>query len=176
MARLPILEDPDPRLRTVAEPVREFDSALGRLIDNMIETLQATGAVGLSATQVDVHRQVVVIDVAGDGRAPQVYVNPRSLSEDTLAMVEESCLSVPGVVESVRRHARMRVAAVDRDGRPFERRLEGAAAVVLQHEMDHLRGVLFTDRLSFLRRIRASRQRRRHASAARAQATGVLDV
>jgi peptide deformylase len=164
MARLAILEDPDPRLRTVAEPVREFDAALARLIDDMIETLRASRAVGLAATQVDVHRQIVVIDVSGDGSAPQVYVNPRSLSEDTLAMVEESCLSVPGVVESVRRNARMRVAAVDRDGRPFERRLEGAPAVVLQHEMDHLRGVLFTDRLSFFRRLRARRQQRRHAA------------
>lgn len=162
MARLPILEDPDPRLRTVAEPVNMFDTELDRLVDDMIETMHSGRAVGLAATQVDVHRQIIVIDVSGNGSAPQVYINPRSLSEDTLAMVEESCLSVPGVVESVRRHARMRVAAVDRDGRPFERRLEGAAAVVLQHEMDHLHGVLFTDRLSFFRRLNARRQRRLH--------------
>ncbi len=166
MTLLPILEDPDPRLRTVAEPVDVFDAALHRLIDDMIETMHSGHAVGLAATQVDVHRQIVVIDVSGDASAPQVYINPRSLSEDTLAMVEESCLSVPGVVESVRRHARMRVAAVDRDGRPFERQLEGAAAVVLQHEIDHLRGILFTDRLSFLRRLSARRQRRRHLATA----------
>ncbi len=166
MARLAILEAPDPRLRTVAEPVREFDAALARLIDDLIDTLRATHAVGLAATQVDVHRQIVVVDVSGDRSAPQVFINPRSLAQDTLAMVEESCLSVPGVVASVRRHARMHVAAVDRDGQPFERRLEGAAAVVLQHEMDHLRGVLFTDRLSFWRRLRARRQQRRHAATA----------
>lgn len=164
MTRLTILADPDPRLRTVAEPVRDFDAALARLVEDMIETLHASRAVGLAATQVDVHRQIVVVDVTDDRSAPRVYINPRSLSEDTLAIVEESCLSVPGVVASVRRHARMHVAALDSGGQPFEQRLEGAAAVVLQHEMDHLRGVLFTDHLSWLGRLRARRQQRRHAA------------
>jgi peptide deformylase len=152
--RLPILEYPDPRLRTVALPVTVFDATLAQLIDDMLETLYASKAIGLAATQVDVHRQVVVLDVSGDASAPQVFINPQVLSQDTPAMVEEGCLSVPGVLDSVRRSARMRVQAQQRDGAMFDCRLEGLAAVCLQHEMDHLVGRLFVDRLSYLKRLR----------------------
>jgi peptide deformylase len=152
--RLPILEYPDPRLRTVAQPVTVFDATLSQLIDDMFETLYASKAIGLAATQVDVHRQVVVLDVSGDASAPQVFINPRVLSRDTLAMVEEGCLSVPGVLDSVRRSARMRVQAQQRDGAMFDCRLEGLAAVCLQHEMDHLVGRLFVDHLSYFKRLR----------------------
>jgi peptide deformylase len=152
--RLPILEYPDPRLRTVALPVTVFDATLAQLVDDMLETLYASKAIGLAATQVDVHRQVVVLDLSGDASAPQVFINPRVLSRDTPAMVEESCLSVPGVLDSVRRSARMKVQAQQRDGAMFDRRLEGLEAVCLQHEIDHLAGRLFVDRLSFLKRLR----------------------
>jgi len=152
--RLPILEYPDPRLRNVALPVTVFDATLAQLIDDMLETLYASKAIGLAATQVDVHRQVVVLDVSGDASAPQVFINPKVLSQDTPAMVEEGCLSVPGVLDSVRRSARMRVQAQQRDGAMFDCRLEGLAAVCLQHEMDHLVGRLFVDHLSYLKRLR----------------------
>jgi peptide deformylase len=152
--RLPILEYPDPRLRTVAQPVTGFDAPFSQLVDDLLETLYATRAIGLAATQVDVHRRVVVMDLSGDGSAPQVFVNPQVLSQDTVGMVEESCLSVPGVVESVRRATRLRVRARDREGAAVERRLEGVPAVCLLHEIDHLDGRLFVDHLSYLRRLR----------------------
>lgn len=152
--RLPILEYPDPRLRTVALPVTVFDAALAQLVEDMFETLYTSKAIGLAATQVDVHRQVIVLDVSGDASAPQVFVNPQVLSHDTPAMVEEGCLSVPGVLDCVRRSARMRVQAQQRDGTEFESHLEGVAAVCLQHEMDHLVGRLFVDHLSYLKRLR----------------------
>jgi peptide deformylase len=166
--RLPILEYPDPRLRTVAQPVTAFDAGFAQLVDDLLETMYATRAIGLAATQVDVHRRVVVMDVSGDASAPQVFVNPRVLSQDTPGMVEESCLSVPGVVDSVRRATRLRVGAQDRGGAPFDRRLEGVAAVCLLHEIDHLDGRLFVDHLSYLRRLRLrwKRGRERRAVAA----------
>jgi peptide deformylase len=154
MPQLRVLELPDPRLRQRAAAVESFDAELRQLVSDMLETLTATRALGLAATQVDVHRQVIVMDVSETRDAPQVFVNPRSLRQDTLAMVEESCLSVPGVSASVKRCVQMRVAAQDVDGKPFETSLSGLAAVCLQHEMDHLQGVLFTDRLPFLQRLR----------------------
>jgi peptide deformylase len=154
MARLRVLELPDPRLRLRAAPVECFDAALQQLVADMLETLHATRAIGLAATQVDVQRQVIVMDVSAARTEPQVFVNPRSLGQDTLAMVEESCLSVPGVSASVRRCVQMRVAAQDAHGNAFEKSLTGLAAVCLQHEMDHLQGTLFTDRLPFLQRLR----------------------
>jgi peptide deformylase len=152
--RLAVLTHPDPRLRTVAQPVTEFGAALSQLVDDLLETMYAARAIGLSATQVDVHQRVVVLDVSADGRAPQVYVNPQVLAQDTFGMVEESCMSVPGVLDSVRRATRLRVRAQGRDGVPFERRIEGMNAVCLLHEIDHLDGRLFVDRLSWLRRLR----------------------
>ncbi len=152
--RRQILEYPDPRLRIVAQPVTEFDAELSRLVDDLLETMTVTRAIGLAATQVDEHRQVVVLDVSGDASDPQVFVNPQLLSQDSFGMVEESCLSVPGVVDSVRRATRLRVRAQDRAGTPFERRIEGVAAVCLLHEMDHLAGRLFVDHLSWLQRLR----------------------
>ena len=152
--RLPILEFPDPRLRTIAQPVTEFDAGFSQLVDDLVETLHATRAIGLAATQVDVHRRVVVMDLSGNASAPQVFVNPQLLSQDTVGMVEESCLSVPGVVDSVRRATRLRVRAQDREGVVAEHRLEGVPAVCLLHEIDHLDGRLFVDHLSYLRRLR----------------------
>ena len=169
MGQLEILEYPDPRLRLQARPVTVFDASLGRLIDGLLETLYASQAIGLSAPQVDDRREVLVMDLSGDASAPQVYVNPEILSKAALGLVEESCLSVPGVVGNVIRATELRVRARDRHGQPFERELRGMDAVCLQHEMDHLAGRLFVDRLSVFRRLRiraaAARARRRSDAA-----------
>lgn len=154
MARRTILEEPDPRLRLPSEPVERFDDSLSRLVEDLFDTLYAGSAIGLSAPQIDDRRQVLVMDLSEDRGAPQLFVNPRLVSKGAArGLVEESCLSVPAVSGKVLRAIEVRVAAQDADGRPFERDLVDMEAVCLQHEMDHLSGVLFTDRLSFLRRL-----------------------
>ncbi len=154
MALLPILEYPDPRLRERALPVTEFDEALGRLIDDMLETMYAAPGIGLSATQVNVKKRVLVIDVSEKHDDPLVFVNPELLSSEGTAKTEEGCLSVPGIFDQVERAAKVRVRAQDRSGAWSERDLEGLLAVCLQHEMDHLDGKLFVDYLSDLKRER----------------------
>lgn len=154
MAPLPILEYPDERLRTPAAPVTVFDAALGSLIDDLVETLHASTGIGLCAPQTGDLRRVLVMDLSDDGSAPQAYVNPEILSRSGLAIVEESCLSLPGIAAKVMRSGQVRVRASDRNGQTFERDLDGMHAVCLQHESDHLDGKLFTDRLSALRRLR----------------------
>jgi peptide deformylase len=158
MALLTILEFPDPRLRTRAAPVKEFDASLSRLIDDMLETMYAAPGIGLAATQVDVHRAVIVIDVSEAHDQPQVFVNPRILSREGVAQSEEGCLSVPQVYEPIERAARIVVQAQDRRGITYERELEGLLAVCVQHEMDHLEGKLFVDYLSSLKRDRIRRK------------------
>jgi peptide deformylase len=158
MALLPILEFPDPRLRTRAEPVRTFDAALRRLAADMLETMYAAPGIGLAATQVDVHRALLVMDASPDKDSPQVYINPEILTHDGVEVSEEGCLSVPRVFEEVQRAARVRVRAQNTDGSEFERDLEGLEAVCLQHEMDHLAGKLFVDYLSSLKRERIRRK------------------
>jgi peptide deformylase len=158
MALRPVLEFPDPRLRTRARPVEEFDTALKQLVADMLETMYAAPGIGLAATQVNVHQQLIVMDVGGENRQPQVYINPELLSRDGVEVSEEGCLSVPNVYEDVERAARVRVRARDADGQFFERDLEGLAAVCLQHEMDHLAGKLFVDYLSGLKRERIRRK------------------
>jgi peptide deformylase len=154
MALLTILEFPDPRLRTRAAPVKEFDASLSRLVDDMLETMYAAPGIGLAATQVDVHRAVIVVDVSEAHDQPQVFVNPRILAREGVEQSEEGCLSVPQVYEPVERAARVRVQAQDRHGISFERDLDGLLAVCVQHEMDHLEGKLFVDYLSSLKRER----------------------
>jgi peptide deformylase len=170
MALLPVLEFPDPRLRTRARPVVEFDAALEQLVADMLQTMYAAPGIGLAATQVNVHQQLIVMDVGGENRQPQVYINPELLSRDGVEVSEEGCLSVPNVYEDVERAARVRVRARDAHGQVFERDLEGLAAVCLQHEMDHLAGKLFVDYLSGLKRERIRRklekERRERASGA----------
>ena len=163
---LPILEYPDPRLRRRATPVTRFDGETARLADAMLEMLYDKGGIGLSAPQVGVLERVAVMDLSGDGTEPEVYVNPEILSRSALGLVEESCLSVPGVVGNVFRATRVRVRAQDRQGQTFERDLDGMHAVCLQHEIDHLEGKLFIDRLWFWRRliIRARARRQAHAA------------
>jgi len=154
MALLPILEFPDPRLRTRAQLVTEFDGALKQLADDMLQTMYAAPGVGLAATQVNVHRQLIVMDAGGEKKDPQVYINPEIISREGVEVTEEGCLSVPNIYEEVERAARVRVRARDLTGRSFERELDGLAAVCLQHEMDHLDGKLFVDYLSFFKRER----------------------
>jgi peptide deformylase len=154
MALLPILEYPDPRLRTKAAPVTSFDADLKRRIADMFETMYAAPGIGLAATQVDWHHQLIVIDVSEDRSQPEVFINPRILSREGKATGEEGCLSVPGIFDEVARAERIRVQVQDADGRTHERELAGMLAVCLQHEMDHLDGRLFVDYLSELKRQR----------------------
>ena len=170
MARLEILEFPDPRLRTRAHPVEKFDAEFGQLIDDMLETMYAAPGIGLAATQVNVHRRLLVIDVSESRDQPQVFVNPEIVQQDGVEVTEEGCLSVPQIFEEVQRAARVRVRAQDRNGKVFERELDGLLAVCLQHEMDHLQGKLFVDYLSALKRDRIRRKleknRREHTTPA----------
>ncbi len=155
MALLPILRYPDPRLHTVARPVAEVDAAVRQLVDDMLETMYAADGVGLAATQVDVHRRVIVMDTSEPRRTPLVLINPEIVARsDDKALVEEGCLSVPQVYDRVERHARVTVRALGRDGAPFELEAEGLTAVCVQHEMDHLLGKVFVEYLSAFKRDR----------------------
>jgi peptide deformylase len=154
MSRLTILEYPDPRLRTRAGPVETFDAALGKFIDDLFETMYVAPGIGLAATQVDVHRRIIVMDVSEDRSAPLVFINPEILEREGVAKTEEGCLSVPGIFDDIQRAARVRVRAQDKTGAVFERELEGVVGVCLQHEMDHLEGKLFVDYLSDMKRDR----------------------
>jgi peptide deformylase len=154
MSRLQILEYPDPRLRTKAEPVETVDDELRRLIDDMFETMYEAPGIGLAATQVNVHRRLLVADVSEEHDDPRVFINPEILERDGVAVTEEGCLSVPGFYEKVERADHIRVRALDRHGETFEVELEGLLAVCVQHEIDHLDGKLFVDYLSQLKRQR----------------------
>jgi peptide deformylase len=154
MALLSILRYPDPRLHKVAQPVTEFDQALQDLVRDMAETMYAAPGVGLAATQVDVHRQVIVIDTSENHDQLQVLINPRILSESGSQVCEEGCLSVPGIFEDVRRAERIVVEARDAAGAVRTIEAEGLFAVCIQHEMDHLRGRVFVERLSRLKQSR----------------------
>lgn len=158
MALLSILEFPDVRLRTQAKSVERFDAALKRLIDDMFETMYAAKGIGLAATQVDVHRRLIVLDVSDERNGREVFINPQLLTRDGVEVTEEGCLSVPDVYEEVERAARVRVRAQDANGEFFERDLDGLLAVCVQHEMDHLEGKLFVDYLSSLKRGRIRRR------------------
>lgn len=154
MARLEILHYPDPRLREKARPVAQVDERVRRLADDMLETMYAAPGIGLAATQVGVPLRVVVIDISEDHSQPLVLINPEIVAREGEEEMEEGCLSVPGIYERVRRAARVRVRALDREGRPFEREADGLLAVCIQHEIDHLDGKLFVDYLSELKRSR----------------------
>lgn len=154
MAILDILNYPDPRLYTVARPVKEVDAAIRRLIDDMAETMYAAPGIGLAATQVDVHQQVIVIDISEDKQDLQVFINPKLVNKCGLQDYEEGCLSVPGIYETVTRAEKITVEAIGRDGQPFTLEAEGLLAVCIQHEMDHLLGKVFVDYLSQLKQIR----------------------
>jgi peptide deformylase len=152
MAKLPILEFPDPRLRTIAKPVTQVDDSLRQLVDDMFETMYAAPGIGLAATQVNVHQQLLVLDVSEDHNQPMVFINPEILRAEGHQVYQEGCLSVPGIFADVKRAERIAVKALDRDGKAFELEAEGLLAVCIQHEMDHLAGKVFVDYLSPLKR------------------------
>jgi peptide deformylase len=155
MALLPILRYPDPRLHTIAAPVGEVDDAIRRLVDDMLETMYEAEGVGLAATQVDVHKRVIVMDTSEERDVPRVLINPELLRASEEMMVgEEGCLSVPTIYDAVPRHARVTVRALGRDGQIHEFDAEGLTAVCVQHEMDHLLGKVFVEYLSPLKRER----------------------
>ncbi len=154
MAILDILHFPDPRLRTKARPVDTVDDEVRRIIDDMLETMYQAPGIGLAATQVNIHRQIIVIDVSEERDAPVILINPKILEREGEEEMEEGCLSVPEVYETVQRAERVRVRALDRVGDPFELTADGLLAVCIQHEMDHLQGKLFVDYLSNLKRLR----------------------
>jgi len=158
MPLLPILEYPDTRLRTRAVPVEVFDAALARLIQDMFETMYAAPGIGLAATQVNVHRRLIVMDVSADRSEPLVFINPELRAREGAEVSEEGCLSVPSIFEPVQRAAKVRVRAQDRTGTVFERDLDGLRGVCVQHEIDHLDGKLFVDYLSSLKRERIRRK------------------
>jgi len=162
MALLPILEYPDPRLRKVAAPVTAFTPELVKLVRDMAETMYAAPGVGLAATQVDVHKRVLIIDVSDTKDDLLVLVNPEIVIAEGESECEEGCLSVPGYYDKVVRAARITVRAQNEYGEPIERTAEGLLAVCIQHEMDHLLGKMFVDYLSPLKRARlAAKQRKK---------------
>ncbi len=155
MAKLPILHFPNPRLRIKAKPVSVVDDSIRTLADDMLETMYEAPGIGLAATQVDRHLRMLVLDISEDKSAPMVFINPvLTPLTDECVPYEEGCLSVPGSYDEVQRPARVRVNALDRDGKPFSLDADGLLAVCLQHEVDHLEGKLFVDYLSPLKRQR----------------------
>jgi peptide deformylase len=165
MAKLKILEFPDPRLRKKAQPVEMVDQALKQLIDDMFETMYDAPGIGLAATQIDVHRRLLVADVSADKNEPWVLINPVIFEQDGVEVTEEGCLSVPGYYEEVQRAEHIRVRYLDRDGIEVESEFDGLLSVCVQHEIDHLDGKLFVDYLSEAKRQRIRKRlekERRH--------------
>ena len=159
MAILNILEFPDPRLRTIAKAVERVDDDLRQLIDDMFKTMYDAPGIGLAATQVNVHKRLVVMDLSEDKNEPLVFINPEFESlTDEVDQYQEGCLSVPGFYENVDRPQKVKIKALDRDGQPFELIAEGLLAVCIQHECDHLNGKLFVDYLSTLKRDRIKKK------------------
>lgn len=158
MAILNILHFPDPRLRNRAVPVERVDDEVRRLVDDLLETMYDAPGVGLAATQVNVQRRVVVIDVSEERDSPLCLINPEILHHEGAVEMEEGCLSVPGVYDTVQRAERIRLRALDRDAQPYELDADGLLAVCVQHELDHLNGKLFIDYLSQLKRQRIKKK------------------
>ena len=158
MPLLNILRYPDARLHKVASPVTVFDESLKQLVADMAETMYAAPGIGLAATQVDVHRRLLVADVSEGRDQPRVFINPEILSTEGATTSQEGCLSVPGYYDDVPRAERVRVRALARDGKPFEEDLEGLLAICVQHEIDHLDGKLFVDYLSEMKRQRVRKK------------------
>lgn len=154
MAKLKILEFPDPRLRTKATPVMAVDDEVRTLIGDMFETMYAAPGIGLAATQVDIHQRLLVTDVSVDNDDPHVLINPEILEKDGVIVTDEGCLSVPGYYEEVERAEHIKVRFLDREGAEVELETHGLLAVCIQHEIDHLEGKLFVDYLSEAKRSR----------------------
>ena len=154
MAILNVLHYPDPRLRKKALPVEKVDSEIKQLVDDMFETMYQAPGIGLAATQANVQKRVIVIDISEDKSNPLCFINPEIISTDGAEEMEEGCLSVPGIYEKVKRAERINVRALNREGESFEMQADGLLSVCIQHEMDHLEGKLFVDYLSELKRQR----------------------
>ncbi len=155
MAKLTILEYPDPRLRTIAEPVDIVDDSVRAEIDDMFETMYAAPGIGLAATQVNIHKRIVTIDISEEQNEPLVLINPEfEVIEDELHKYQEGCLSVPGFYEDVKRPQKVKLKALDYNGEAYELIAEDLLAVCIQHELDHLNGKLFVDYISMLKRNR----------------------
>jgi len=154
MAKLNILRFPDPRLRTKAKPVSEVTDKTRKFLEDMLETMYDAPGIGLASTQVNVHKQIVVIDVSEEKNEPYCFINPVITKEDGEEVCEEGCLSVPEYFAEVSRAEKITVEALDRDGKKFELEAEGLLAVCIQHELDHLKGKLFVDYLSPLKQKR----------------------
>ena len=152
MAKLKILEFPDPQLRIKAQPVETVDNALRRLIDDMFETMYDAPGIGLAATQIDVHRRLLVADVSTEKDNPRVLINPEIVEKDGVEVTEEGCLSVPGQYAEIDRPNKCHIRYLDYYGKKKELRAEGLLATCIQHEMDHLEGILFIDYLSKLKK------------------------
>jgi peptide deformylase len=167
MAILEILQYPDPRLNTPAQRVEKLDAATRKLIDDMAETMYAAPGVGLAATQVDAHKQIIVMDVSEDRSDLRVFVNPEITRREGMAVSQEGCLSVPGIYDNVERAESVTVTAVDRNGSRFTLNASGMLATCIQHEMDHLHGKVFIDYLSELKqnRVRAKLKKRQRKAA-----------
>ena len=170
MAVLEILHHPDPRLRQKARTVADFGPQLQRLIDDMFETMYAEPGVGLAATQVGVALRLAVMDISEDKTERRVLVNPEIVSAEDLQEMEEGCLSVPDYRDTVKRYNRLRMRALDRDGKPYEIDAEGLFAQCVQHEIDHLDGKLYIDYLSPLKRERLKKKLAKEARERRAGA------
>ena len=166
MAILDILNYPDPRLHTVAKPVKELNASVRRLIDDMSETMYSAPGIGLAATQVNQHLQLIIIDTSETKNCLQVFINPRIIEKSGEQDYEEGCLSLPGIYESVTRAAKVKVEALGRDGKTFTLEAEGLLSICIQHEMDHLLGKVFVEYLSPLKRNRIKnkmlKQQRNH--------------
>ena len=159
MSILEILEYPDPRLRKIAKPVEKIDQKIQTLLSDMFETMYDAPGIGLAATQVDVHQQIIVMDLSEDKNEPLVFINPEiTVLDGDAEKMQEGCLSVPGFYEDVSRIEHVLIKALDKTGKPFELEAEGLLAVCIQHEMDHLNGKLFVDYLSNLKRNRIKKK------------------
>ena len=158
MAILTILHFPDERLRTQASPVEKVDAHIQQLVEDMLETMYDAPGIGLAATQVNVHKQILVLDISEEKNQPLCLINPEIIEQDGQQKFDEGCLSVPGIYETVERAEHIRVRALDKTGAAFEMEAEGLLAVCIQHEMDHLKGKLFVDYLSSLKRQRIQKK------------------
>ena len=173
MTKLAILEYPDPRLRTKAVPVAVVDDAVRQLIDDLLETMYAAKGIGLAASQVDVHRRILVLDISDSRDQPMAFINPEIVEAEGSAPGEEGCLSLPGIYDKLERAARIRVRALDRNGEPYELDAEGMLAVCIQHEVDHLEGKLFVDYLSELKRQLIRRRLQKERKQRVSQGSGI---
>ena len=163
MALLPILHYPDPRLRKKAQPVKQVDASIRQIVDDMFETMYDAPGVGLAATQVNIHKRIVVIDVSEEKNEPLCFINAEIIEKEGNKETEEGCLSIPEYFAPVKRAERVKVRALDKEGELFEMEADGLLAVCIQHELDHLQGKVFVDYLSPLKQTRVRKKMQKAA-------------